>query len=42
MAQRRYSAEQIIAALEPVEEPVEPGLPVADLVRQMGITEQTY
>ena len=42
MAQRRYSTEQIIAALEPVEEPVELGLPVADLIRQMGITEQTY
>ena len=41
MARRRYSAEQIIAALEPVKEPVELGLPVADLIRQMGITEQT-
>ena len=35
---RRYSTEQIVAALKQVEL----GLPIADLTRQMGITEQTY
>ena len=35
---RRYSTEQIVAALKQVEL----GLPVADLTRQMGIIEQTY
>ncbi len=35
---RRYSTEQIVAALKHVDL----GLPVADLTRQMGITEQTY
>ena len=37
-ARRRYSTEQIVAALKQAEL----GLPVADLIRQMGITEQTY
>jgi hypothetical protein len=35
---KRYSTEQIVAALKQVEL----GLPVADLIRQLGITEQTY
>ena len=35
---KRYSTEQIVAALKQVEL----GLPVADLTRQLGITEQTY
>ena len=38
MARRRHSTEQIVAALKPVEL----GLPVTDLIRQMSITEQTY
>ena len=36
---KQYSAEEKIRI---VLEPVELGLPVADLIRQMGITEQTY
>jgi len=35
---KRYSTEQIVAALKPAEM----GPPVADLVRQLGISEQTY
>ena len=35
---RRYSTGQIVVALKQVEL----GLPIADLTRQMGITEQTY
>ncbi len=38
MKRKRYSTEQIVAALKQAEL----GMPVADLVRQMGITEQTY
>lgn len=38
MKKKRYSTEQIVSALKPAEM----GMPVADLVRQMGITEQTY
>jgi len=35
---RRYSTEQIVAALKQVEM----GMPVADLIRQLGISEMTY
>jgi putative transposase len=35
---KRFSTEQIVAALKQVEL----GLPVADLIRQLGISEQTY
>jgi putative transposase len=35
---KRHSTEQIVAALKQAEM----GLPVADLVRQLGISEQTY
>jgi len=35
---KRYSTEQIVSALKQAEM----GMPVADLIRQMGITEQTY
>ncbi|MBY8978382.1 transposase [Rhodobacteraceae bacterium NNCM2] len=35
---KRYSTEQIVAALKQVEQ----GVPVADLIRQLGITEKTY
>ncbi len=38
MKKRRYSTEQIVAALKQVE--LE--LPVADLIRQLGISEMTY
>lgn len=38
MKRRRYSKEQIVAALKQVEL----GLPVADLIRQLGISEMTY
>lgn len=38
MKRKRYSTEQIVAALKQAEL----GMPVADLIRQMGITEQTY
>lgn len=38
MKKKRYSTEQIVSALKQAEM----GLPVADLVRQMGISEQTY
>jgi putative transposase len=35
---KRFSTEQIVAALKQVEL----GLPVVDLIRQLGISEQTY
>jgi putative transposase len=35
---KRYSTEQIVAALKQVDM----GMPVADLVRQLGISEMTY
>lgn len=38
MKRKRFSTEQIVAALKQVEL----GLPVADLVRQLGVSEQTY
>ena len=38
MKKKRYSAEQIVADLKPVEM----GMPVADLIRQLGISETTY
>ena len=38
MKKKRYSTEQIVSALKQAEM----SMPVADLVRQMGITEQTY
>ena len=38
MKRERYSTEQIVAALKQVD--LE--LPVADLIRQLGISEQTY
>lgn len=38
MKKRRHSTEQIVAALKQVEL----GLPVADLIRQLGISEMTY
>lgn len=38
MKHKQYSAEQIVAALKQAEL----GMPVADLVRQLGISEGTY
>ncbi len=38
MKRKRYSPEQIVAALKQAEL----GMPVADVIRQMGITEQTF
>ena len=38
MKRKRYSALQIVAVLKQAEM----GMPVADLVRQTGITEQTF
>lgn len=38
MKRKQYSVEQIVAALKQAEL----GMPVADLVRQLGISEQTY
>ena len=38
MKRKQYSVEQIVAALKQAEL----GMPVAELVRQLGISEQTY
>lgn len=38
MKRKRYSVEQIVAVLKQAEM----GMPVADLVRRTGITEQTF
>jgi putative transposase len=38
MRKKRFSVEQIVAALKQAEL----GLPVADLIRQVGISEQTF
>jgi putative transposase len=38
MKRKRFSVEQIVAVLKQAEL----GLPVADLVRQVGISEQTF
>ena len=38
MRKRRFSVEQIVAVLKRAEL----GLPVADLIRQVGISEQTF
>ena len=38
MKRKQYSVEQIVAALKQAEL----GMPVADLVRQLGVSEQTY
>ncbi len=38
MKRKRYSPEQIVAALKQAEL----GMPVADVIRRMGITEQTF
>jgi putative transposase len=38
MKRKQYSVEQIVVALKRAEL----GMPVADLIRQLGISEQTY
>ena len=38
MKKKRFSVEQIVAVLKQAEL----GLPVADLIRQVGISEQTF
>jgi putative transposase len=38
MKRKRFSVEQIVAVLKQAEL----GLPVADLIRQLGISEQTF
>ena len=38
MKRKRYSSEQIVAALKQAEL----AMPVPDVIRQLGITEQTY
>ncbi len=38
MKRKRYSVEQIVAILKQAEL----GLPIADLIRQVGISEQTF
>ena len=38
MRKKRFSVEQIVAVLKQAEL----GLPVADLIRQLGISEQTF
>lgn len=38
MKKKRYSTEQIVAALKQVDM----GMPVADLIRQLGMSEMTY
>jgi putative transposase len=38
MKKKRFSVEQIVAALKQAEM----GMPVADLIRQIGISEQTF
>jgi putative transposase len=38
MKKKRFSVEQIVAVLKQAEM----GLPVADLIRKVGITEQTF
>jgi putative transposase len=36
--QKRFNVEQIVAALKPAEA----GVPLAELIRQVGISEQTF
>ena len=44
MKKKRFSVEQIVAVLKQAEMdlPAELGLPVVDLIRKVGITEQTF
>ncbi len=42
MAKRRHTAEQIIIKLREAEVTLAKGQPLAQVVRKLGITEQTY
>jgi putative transposase len=42
MARKRHTAEQIIRKLREAEVELAKGLTTADVVRKLGITEQTY
>lgn len=42
MARKRYTAEQIIGKLRQAEVRAAEGKRVADIVRELGISEQTY
>ena len=42
MARRRYTAEQIIGKLREAEVGLASGRRVAEVVRELGVTEQTY
>ena len=42
MARKRYTAEQIIGHLRQAEIRISEGKPVAEVVRELGVSEQTY
>ena len=42
MARKRYTAEQIITKLREAEIELAKGLSTVEVVRKLGITEQTY
>ena len=42
MARKRYTAEQIIGHLRQAEIPISEGKTVAEVVRELGVSEQTY
>jgi putative transposase len=42
MARKRFSAEQIITKLREAEVELAKGKPVVQMVRKLGVTEQTY
>jgi len=42
MSRKRFTAEQIIAKLREAEVELSKGQPVTQVIRQLGVTEQTY
>ena len=42
MGQKRYTAEQIIGQLRQAEVRLAEGKPVTEIVRELGVSEQTY
>ena len=42
MPRKRHTPEEIVAKLRQVDVPVSQGVPVAEAVRQIGVTEVTY
>ena len=42
MARKRYTAEQIIGHLRQAKIPISEGKTVAEVVRELGVIEQTY